>query len=90
VGDDQQQVDVAAAWDVVVQGQGAVQDRPGEGLPERPGAGVRASSLANRSAASADVAAGAAQSVERLGGTHARCAILALRERLLAPSLQRR
>jgi hypothetical protein len=33
--DDDQQVDVAAAREVVVEGQGAVQDHPGDGLPER-------------------------------------------------------
>jgi hypothetical protein len=40
LGDDQQ-VDVAAAREVVVEGQGAVQDHPGNGLPERSGAGAR-------------------------------------------------
>jgi hypothetical protein len=40
LGDDQQ-VDVAAAREVVVEGQGAVQDYPGDGLPERLGAGAR-------------------------------------------------
>jgi hypothetical protein len=39
--DDDQQVDVAATRDVVVEDQRAVQENAGDGLPERPGAGAR-------------------------------------------------
>jgi hypothetical protein len=39
--DDDQQVDVAATGKVIVEGQGAVHDHPGDGLPERRPAGAR-------------------------------------------------
>jgi hypothetical protein len=71
---DHQQVDVGAARDVVVEGEGAVQDHPGNGVAQHLRQ-ERASASANRNASSAEAAVEAAGLVERLGPTQALSAI---------------
>jgi hypothetical protein len=68
--DDDQQVDVAAAREVVVQGQGAVEEHPGDVAPSAREQ-ARASASANRRASLADAVAAVVDLAERLGGIHA-------------------